>query len=188
MAGGERNEEASMQARGALMVEHRVIERMIALIEKALAQIESAGVIDALFVDAVVDFVRTYADRTHHGKEEDILFRDLERRELSAEDRRLMEELRAEHMLGRATTQALTEDGAHYCGGDDSALADIAVRLRSLADMYPKHIQKEDKVFFPASRAYFTDEEDLAMLDEFWEFDRAMIHEKYKAMVERLGG
>lgn len=67
-----------MQARGALMVEHRVIERMIALIEKALAQIESAGVIDALFVDAVVDFVRTYADRTHHGKEEDILFRDLE--------------------------------------------------------------------------------------------------------------
>ena len=28
------------------------------------------------FVDAVVDFIRVYADRTYHGREEDILFRD----------------------------------------------------------------------------------------------------------------
>jgi hemerythrin-like domain-containing protein len=53
-------------------------------------------------------------------------------------------------------------------------------------DFYPKHIEKEDKVFFPASRAYFSDEEDQAMLAEFLEFDRKMIHEKYQSVVETL--
>jgi hemerythrin-like domain-containing protein len=53
-------------------------------------------------------------------------------------------------------------------------------------DFYPKHIEKEDKVFFPASRAYFSEEEDQTMLAEFWEFDRLMIHEKYQSVVEIL--
>ena len=66
-----------MQARGPLMIEHRLIERMISIIKDALIQIESTQEVDPVFVDTAVDFIRTYADRTHHGKEEDILFRDL---------------------------------------------------------------------------------------------------------------
>jgi len=55
-----------------------------------------------------------------------------------------------DHVFGRQTTKALVE-------------------------FYPKHIEKEDKIFFPASKSYFTDEEDQSMLSEFWEFDREMI-------------
>lgn len=49
-------------------------------------------------------------------------------------------------------------------------------------------ISRGRQVFFPASRAYFTDDEDQAMLAEFWKFDRKMIHEKYKLVVEELEG
>ena len=175
-----------MQARGPLMIEHRLIERMISQIKDALAQIESTQKIDPLLVDTAVDFIRMYADRTHHGKEEDILFRDLSRRPLSAEDQRVMDELIQEHVFGRQTTKALVEANTRYRNGDAPALADIADNLRTLVEFYPKHIEKEDKIFFPASRAYFTDEEDQAMLTEFWEFDREMIHEKYKSVVEEL--
>lgn len=175
-----------MQARGPLMIEHRLIERMISQIKDALAQIESTQKIDPLLVDTAVDFIRMYADRTHHGKEEDILFRDLSKRPLSAEDQRVMDELIQEHVFGRQTTKALVEANTRYRNGDAPALADIADKLRTLVEFYPKHIEKEDKVFFPASRAYFTDEEDQAMLAEFWEFDREMIHEKYKSVVEEL--
>jgi hemerythrin-like domain-containing protein len=175
-----------MQARGPLMIEHRLIERMISRIKDALAQIESTQKVDPLLVDTAVDFIRMYADRTHHGKEEDILFRDLSKRTLSAEDLRVMDELIQEHVFGRQTTKALVEANTRYRNGDTSALADIADKLRTLVEFYPKHIEKEDKVFFPASRAYFTDEEDQAMLAEFWEFDREMIHEKYKSVVEEL--
>ena len=173
-----------MQARGPLMIEHRLIERMLAVVKDVLAEIEAKHRVDPLFVDTAVDFIGVYADRTHHGKEEDILFRELRNKPLSAEDRRVMNELIEEHMFGRQITKALVVANTRYRNGDETALAGIAENLKTLTEFYPKHIEKEDKVFFPASRLYFTEEEDQAMLAEFWEFDRKMIHEKYRSVVE----
>ena len=175
-----------MQARGPLMIEHRLIERMIAQIQDMLAQVGQTKKIDPLFVDIAVDFIRTYADRTHHGKEEDILFRDLNHKELSGVDRGVMNELIEEHVYGRNTTKALVEANTRYRNGDSSALSDVVSCLKVLVDFYPKHIEKEDKVFFPASRAYFSDAEDQTMLSEFMDFDQKMIHEKYKSVVDDL--
>ena len=168
------------------MIEHRLIERMLAVIKSVLGEIQSKHAIDPVFVDKAVDFIRVYADRTHHGKEEDILFRELDKKPLSAEDRRAMKELVEEHVVGRKATQALVDANNRYRNGDETALADIVDKLKILIEFYPKHIEKEDKVFFPSARNYFTDEEDQAMLAEFREFDRKMIHEKYKSLVEGL--
>jgi len=175
-----------MQARGPLMVEHRLIARMLSVIKDALVQIESSHRVDPVFVDTAVDFIRIYADRTHHGKEEEIFFRDLDKRPLSAEDRRVMNELIEDHVFGRKITKALVDANSRYRNGDEIALAEIAEKLQTLVEFYPKHIEKEDKVFFPAARAYLTDSEDQAVLAEYWEFDRKMIHEKYEALVEGL--
>jgi len=172
-----------MQARGPLMIEHRLIERMLVKIQVTLAQVEQTQKIDPLFVDKAVDFIRTYADRTHHGKEEDILFRELNQKELSDVDRKAMDELIEEHIFGRSTTKALVEANTLYRNGDATALGDIARCLRTLVEFYPKHIEKEDKIFFPASRAYFSEAEDQAMLAEFLDFDQRMIHEKYKSVM-----
>lgn len=177
-----------MQARGLLMIEHRLIERMLTVIKGVLVQIESKLNVDPVFVDIAVDFIRVYADRTHHGKEEDILFREMKKKALTSQDSQIMKELIEEHVFGRQTTKALIEANAHFRGGDETALADITAHLKTLTEFYPRHIEKEDKVFFPSSRTYFTDEEDQAMLTEFWEFDRNMIHEKYKSLVEGFEG
>lgn len=59
-------------------------------------------------------------------------------------------------------------------------------KLNILIDFYPKHIKKEDDIFFPNSEKYFSEDELEAMLKEFWEFDKTMIHEKYKLVVEQL--
>jgi len=173
-----------MQARGPLMIEHRLIQQMLNVIERTLERVEQTQSIDPYFVDTAVDFIRVYADRTHHGKEEDILFRDLRKKHLSGEDRQVMEELIEEHIFSRSTTKALVEANMRYRRGNEAALVEVRLHLKTLVDFYPKHIRKEDDVFFPASRAYFSDEEDQAMLAEFWEFDRKMIHEKYKAVVK----
>jgi len=177
-----------MQARGPLMVGHRLTERMLRRIEEELGRIEVAGKVDLMVVGSAVDFIRMCADRTHHGKEEDILFSDLEEKGLSPSDRQVMEELIEEHVSGRNTTKALVDASSRYRDGDAAALADITSALKTLVAFYPTHIEKEDRVFFPAARAYFTDEEDQAMLARFWEFDGKTIHEKYKAVVESLGG
>jgi hemerythrin-like domain-containing protein len=62
---------------------------------------EGYGKVNADFIDVAVDFIRVYADRTHHGKEEDILFRDLAKNNMSQTDRRLMDGLVEEHRYGR---------------------------------------------------------------------------------------
>ena len=173
-----------MQARGSLMIEHRLIERMLSSIKNILSKIESKQKIDPVFVDTAVDFIQMYADRTHHGKEEDILFRELKKKSMSDEDRQIMAELTREHAFGRQTTRALIEATSRYRNGDAAALPDIFEKLQILVEFYPKHIEKEDKVFFPSSKAYFTDEEDQAILAKFLEFDQKMVHEKYISVVE----
>jgi hemerythrin-like domain-containing protein len=179
-------EDATMQARGPLMIEHRLIERMLSVVRNTLSEIEAKHKVDPVFVDTAVDFIRVYADRTHHGKEEDILFRELKNKQLTAEDRKIMEDLIEEHVFGRQTTKELVEANTRYRNGDETALTDIVANLQTLTEFYPRHIEKEDKVFFPSSRTYFTDEEDQAMLAAFREFDRKMIHEKYETLVDKF--
>lgn len=175
-----------MHAYGLLMIEHRLIERMLIVIKTALGKIEFRREIDPVFVDIAVDFIRVYADRTHHGKEEDILMRELKLKPLSAKDQVIMNDLIKEHMLVRQITTLISNANDRYRDGDDIALIVIANNLKTLIEFFPKHIEKEDKNFYPASRAYFTDEEDQAMLAEFGELDRKMVYEKYKAVVEKL--
>jgi hemerythrin-like domain-containing protein len=176
-----------MQARGPLMIEHRLIERMIAVIDLELARIRRSGKTDPLLIDTTVDFIQVYADRTHHGKEEEIFFRDLAKKPLSENDRRVLDELIEEHVFGRKITGELVEANNRYRNGDEESLQVIASRLQTLVTFYPEHIEKEDKVFFPAATRHLSAQEQQAMLEAFWEFDRKMIHEKYKMVVESLG-
>jgi hemerythrin-like domain-containing protein len=170
---------------GPLMIEHRLIERVIGVIDKEAARIEKEKTADLLFIDTVVDFVRTYADRCHHGKEEDILFRELKKKSLAAEHLRLMEELVKEHVWGRETTKGLSLAGGRYAEGDRAALPEITRLMRELAGFYPVHIRKEDKSFFLPVMGYFSQEEKQAMLEEEFEFDRALIHERYREVAEK---
>ncbi len=66
-----------------LMVEHRIIERMIRLMKDEAESIKVTKKPDAVFINNAVDFIQTYADATHHGKEEKILFRELGKKGLS---------------------------------------------------------------------------------------------------------
>ena len=61
---------------------------------------------------------------------------------------------------------------------------DIINQIKKLVEFYPKHIQKQDKNFFIPAMVYFSRKEQYDMLDEFWEFDRKLIHEKYRKVVE----
>ncbi|MEN6423109.1 MAG: hemerythrin domain-containing protein, partial [Smithella sp.] len=137
-----------------------------------------------LNIDKAVDFIRTYADRTHHGKEEEILFRDLAKKDLTPELKKIMQELLDEHVWGRKTTAALVEAKVKYLRGDQEQLPRIIDCARQLGNFYPKHIEKEDKHFFYPCQEYFDRDEQSKMLAEFWEFDRKMIHEKYNKIYE----
>ncbi len=169
-----------------LKEEHQGILLMLKILEEVCVKLESKEKVDPEHLDRIVEFFRIFADKCHHGKEEDVLFRDLRQKHLSDKDRQVMDELIEDHIFGRNTTKALVEANMRYREGNEASLGEVTARLKTLVDFYPKHIKKEDEVFFPASRTYFSDEEDQAMLAEFWKFDRKMIHEKYKAVVKEF--
>ena len=177
-----------MKPIGPLMIEHRLIERMIRVMDGEIRKMTETRKADAIFIATCVDFFRTYADRTHHGKEEDILFRDLDRKKLSAGHKKIMDELVEEHVYARSVVGKLNEAGSRYVKGDATALEDALNCLETLIKFYPVHIEKEDKHFFFPCLDYFSQEEQDIMLGEFWEFDRKMIHEKYRRVVETHEG
>jgi len=175
-----------MKPIGPLMWEHRLIERLLKLFEGQIIKIRQENNIDPVFIDTAVDFIRIYADRTHHGKEEDILFRDLGKKKLSAEHARIMNELVEEHKYARTIVGKLVEAKEKILMGNKAVVKDMISCLKELSEFYPKHIEKEDKHFFFPLLEYFSKEEQDAMLNEFWEFDRNMIHEKYTKLVDAL--
>jgi hemerythrin-like domain-containing protein len=93
-----------------------------------------------------------------------------------------MEELMEEHRWGRKTTGRLVEANTKYVQGSKEALFTIMDCIDSLVEFYPRHIEKEDKHFFIPCMGYFSEAEKEAMLKEEWEFDKSLIHEKYRNM------
>jgi hemerythrin-like domain-containing protein len=178
---------------GPLMIEHRLIERMLALMGAELTRIKDNvavdpefAFVDPVFLDIAVDFIRTYADRCHHGKEEDILFAELAKKALSPEHRRTMEELIQEHAQARETTASLVQAKENYLLEKPGALNELLQHLEQLVAFYPRHIDKEDKHFFIPCMAYCRDAEKAELLRRMMEFDQKLIHEKYRGVVEGI--
>ena len=186
---------------GPLMIEHRLIMRMINVMRVEFEKLQqdlscalsvltsSCENIDdipkhSFFINQSVDFIKTYADRTHHGKEEDILFEKLKNKDLQAAHLKTMNELIGEHIYGRETTKALVNANKMFIEGDMSAGKEVLENLEKLIKFYPNHIEKEDKHFFIQVMDYFSEKERSLIIKEFQDFDRKMIHEKYLNIVK----
>ena len=177
-------EVSKMKPIGPLMVEHRLIERMAALLRSEIQKMDESKKPDVGFLMVAIDFMRIYADRVHHGKEEDILFKALAAKELEPGLAKIMSELIEEHISARKMVSALLAAREKYINGDRQSLKEITLLLETIGNFYPVHIEKEDKHFFYPCLDYFSKEEQDDMLKEFWEFDRKVIHEKYQKVVE----
>jgi hemerythrin-like domain-containing protein len=173
----------AMMPVGPLMIEHRLIEKLMPQIRKEVEGARLTGTIDPDFVEYALDFVRTYADRCHHGKEEDILFRELDRKPLPPGLRKTMDELVEEHKTGRRVVGELRLAKEAHKRGEEGALTAVIEKLEFLAEFYPAHIRKEDEGFFLPCMDYFSAEEQAALLKEEMEFDCEFVHKIYREKI-----
>jgi hemerythrin-like domain-containing protein len=169
---------------GPLMVEHRLIEKMIALMKNALSKAKKTNAIDCAFIPLALDFLKIYADRVHHGKEEDILFKTLAKKLMTPEHKKIMADLLREHVTARAQVKQLVQAYNTYAEGNTQALKDIIASLESLTTLYPRHIEIEDKHFFLPVMDYLNAKEQETMLEEFEQFDRRVLHKDYKKVID----
>lgn len=155
-----------MELIGLLMREHRLIEQIISPLETELKHISHQNMVHPIFIYNVVDFFKTYTDRYHHGKEEDILFKESRKKELTPKHIRIINELEEEHRYARRTVGELVEATEKWSHENHDALNTISNSLRKLIELYPRHIEKEDKYFFFPSQEYFSKEERNKILQQ----------------------
>jgi hemerythrin-like domain-containing protein len=94
-----------------------------------------------------------------------------------------MNEILEEHQQARNALADLEDAKTRYLKGDRESLSRIISTIRFLVELYPRHIEKEDRHFFLPCMEYFSREEKDAMLAQEYEFDRNLIHQIYKEKV-----
>ncbi len=127
-----------------LFDEHRVIERVLHVLDKLARNVRDGGAIDTADAADVVDFLANFADRCHHGKEEAELFPAMERCGVPR-DVGPTAVMRAEHDEGRAHVRAMRA----ALEAQPADFATFARRGSGFVHLLRDHIMKEDQVLFP---------------------------------------
>lgn len=170
-----------------LQSEHRMIARMLGLLSAELKTVRALKRVNIGLLEAAADFFRSYSDRCHHGKEEFILFRKLDKKkDLPPELHKIMEELVDNHVKSREWIDNLQSATRRYVKGEKGAIREIQQLLEDMTENAPKHMEKEEKKLFAPAMEYLSQAEKDALIAEEYELDRTLIHERYKLIIEKL--
>jgi len=149
-----------------LEAEHRVIQKMVAGMSVLADQLEGGESVDVSLLESIVAFLRTFADRLHHGKEESFLFPALIRRGVPSHGCPIGG-LTMEHQKGRVMVGELADAIRGYAAGEPPARENLIKSLRALVAFYPSHIWKEDYLLFPLAGKVLTPEDQQELRDKF---------------------
>ncbi|MBD3160600.1 MAG: hemerythrin [Candidatus Eisenbacteria bacterium] len=144
-----------------LMEEHRKIEQVLEALEERARAIQGGEPIDPHWAGDALRFIREFADKCHHAKEEDQLFPMMEQRGFPAQMGPIAVMLH-EHEEGRACVVAMEDAAADPQA--EGASERFVRAARSYATLLRGHIMKEDQVLYPMADSAFseTDQEELA--------------------------
>jgi len=138
-----------------LMNEHRQIEAGLDALDNFVDGL-APGQAEALNDLAdFVRFIREFADATHHGKEEDILFELMVREGFPKEGGPIAVML-MEHDEGRGLVKQLAElvEAGEPLEGERATRASAAAH--GFSGLLRAHIQKEDGILYPMAQARLT--------------------------------
>lgn len=175
-----------MQPIGIMMIEHRLMERMFGVMRRQGARIRETQALDGAGIDLTIGFIRIYVDRSHHGKEEEILFKPLREKNVPRELKELTSELVAEHDRARRMLAGLESAVARSRRGEREALGELAGILETFPAFYAMHIEKEDRRYFFPAMDRFTREEQDAMIEANNAYDLRVFHDVWRERVAAM--
>ncbi len=179
-----------MRSTDDLRHEHRVILVVLTGMEGMASGLERGGSLRRDEGERVMELLRVFVDKCHHGKEERHLFKALEAHGMSRESGPLAMMLR-EHEEGRGHVRALGEAMPGAVEGGAEARGEYVAHTQAYAILLRAHIQKENGVIFPMAERMLSEEDDTALSEAFEAIEHDEIgegaHEKYDAWAHELG-
>lgn len=178
-----------MDAIETLMNEHRVIERVCDALVGFADEARRKGTTDKDELGRFVMFIREFADRCHHGKEEDILFTAMVAHGFPRNGGPIAVMLH-EHGEGRALVGALAAKAAQDGAWTPADLQEIADAASGYSNLLHAHIHKEDAILYPMAEQHLAPEvmAEVGAACERFEAERTGegAHERYHALAEDL--
>ncbi len=177
-----------MQPTEILREEHRIIERMLAVLQRAAASLERGEEVTPAVFEQAIDFIRNFADRYHHAKEEDALFATMQAHGIPRNGGPIGVML-AEHDEGRAHVRGMAEALQSY-PAEASARAALIEHARGYAELLSAHIYKEDNILYPMGDRVLSQEAQQQLLRQFEQLEHGVLspaeHQRYLEMVGAL--
>jgi hemerythrin-like domain-containing protein len=168
--------------------EHKIILMVLDATEREVNSINKTGQIDTNKLEKFVDFVRNFADRCHHAKEENQLFVKMGERGLPKEGGPVA--LVKEHEEGRAYVKMVADAIQPAKQGDKEAIAAISENLQAYVNLLRMHIHKEDNILYPMADRFLTADDQHELSEAFDRIEAQEIgegvHEKYHQLAHEL--
>jgi hemerythrin-like domain-containing protein len=178
-----------MKPTDILKNEHKAIILMLEVIESVSRELEAGEKVPAEHLDKIVDFIRGFADRCHHAKEEDLLYPAMEKTGMPRQGGPIGVML-IEHTEGREYVRKMKEAAEKYAAGDKKAGPRFAENARGYAALLSQHINKEDNILYPIADARLSPQVQAGLEKEFERVEEEVIgagkHEEYHRLLEKL--
>jgi hemerythrin-like domain-containing protein len=178
-----------MKATDMLKAEHKIIERVLAVLNLASVALAHGKSVSPDILVTITDFMRTYTEGLHFQKEETVLFKALEHYGVSTTDGTAGSIL-SEHAQSREYLQKIRASVLLWKAGDQAARADVIWAASSYTDLLRAHIAKEHSVLFPLAQQTIPENEHGFVAEAFKQIDRQKtsedVQQKYLKLIESL--
>lgn len=171
-----------------LTAEHQLILKVVDGLQSLAAPIRTGREINLDLLREAVAFMREFADRCHHSKEEALLFPAFVAHGVPLHGCPI-EALLHEHQQGRRLVGELASATEASAAGSPGARDAIAAAIEGIARIYPNHIWKEDAMVFPMAGRLFPPEALSELYAQFQEVEAKNppgAHERYHKFAEEF--
>ena len=178
-----------MNATTVLRNEHEFILKVLDAADEVVRRLQGGRAVAPQMLDDILEFLRLFADRCHHGKEEDLLFPLLEAKGVPRDGGPIGVML-SEHDEGRALIRAMAEAAQEYRTNPAGAGPRWARDAAAYSTLLRQHIGKENDILFVIAERMLSPDEQARLAAEF---ERAEVekmgagtHERLHAQMEGL--
>ena len=172
-----------------LKEEHQGIQLMLRILDKVCQRLESGERVDTGHLEKILEFIRVFADKCHHGKEEDLLFPEMGKAGIPKEQGPIGVML-LEHGKGRDYVRGMNDAIEEYKKNGVNASSRFVENARHYVALLTQHIDKENNILFPLGERVLSEDQKEKLLEAFEKLEHERIgegrHEEFHKLLGHL--
>jgi hemerythrin-like domain-containing protein len=179
-----------MKATQQLRDEHEGVKIMLSILGQVCQQAETTGKLDTEHFEGILEFLKVFVDKCHHGKEEELLFPALVA--VGVPEDGPIAVMLHEHEMGRNYVRAMSTGFAGYMTGDNSSSKYVLQNAHGYISLLRDHIEKENNVLFVMADSLLPEKRQNELFEGFEKIEEDRIgvgkHEEFHGLLKKLSG